>query len=123
MEDDVVVVRPSADQAGPGKPYGGQSVFDVPGSHVGLSRLSPGAVTAWHHHAACNFYGYVIEGTVTLEFGPGGHRSEAVSAGHFLRIPPHLVHRDVNQTDRTVLVATVCVGEGPMSEIVDGPTP
>lgn len=123
MEDRVEIVQSAPHKAGPGKPYGGQPIFEVPGSHVGLTRLSPKAVTPWHHHGACNFYGYVIEGTVTLEFGAGGRNVEHVEPGQFLRIPPHLIHRDVNQTEETVLIATICVGEGPMSVVVDGPTP
>ncbi len=121
MSGRVEVVKADIAKTGPGKPFGGQPVFDTPGAHMGLSRLAPGAVTPWHHHGACNFFGYVVQGTVRLEFGPGGRESADISEGHFLRIPPHLVHRDVNNTDGTVLIATACVGEGPMSTTVDAP--
>ncbi len=121
MADRVEVVRGSGEKAGPGQPYGGLTVFDVPGAHVGLTRLGPGAATPWHHHGACNFFGFVIQGEVTLEFGPGGRETERVREGHFLRIPPHLVHRDVNETSSDALVATACVGEPPRSVVVDGP--
>lgn len=121
MSNRVEVVRGSPELAGPGKLFGGQRIFDAPGSQVGLTRLSPGAVTPWHHHGACEFYGYVVQGTVTLEFGPGGKNAEHVGAGHFLRIPPRLVHRDLNPTSEIVLVATVCVGENPTSVVVETP--
>jgi quercetin dioxygenase-like cupin family protein len=117
----IEVVRGSAEKASPGQPFGGQAIFDVPGIHVGLSRLAPGAVTAWHHHAACEFYAYVIEGTITLESGPGGRSVTTASAGEFVRIPPGLVHRDLNRTGATVLVAAFCVGPPPFSVPVDTP--
>lgn len=119
----VEVVEGSGEKAAPGQPFGGQPVFDIPGTHVGLTRLAPGAVTPWHHHCDCNFFGYVIRGAVTLQFGPGGLESEQVPAGRFLRIPPRLIHRDLNETHETTLIATWCVGQGPRSAAVDGPEP
>lgn len=121
MEDRVEVVEGSPDKAGPGKPFGGQPVFEVAGASVGFTRLAPGAVTPWHHHGDCNFFGFVVQGTVTLEFGHGGRQSEQISEGRFLRIPPRLVHRDANRTGETVLIATACVGEKPTSVLVDAP--
>ncbi len=121
MPDRVEVVRASEEETEPRSPVGGQPVFDVPGAHVGLTRLSPGAVTSWHHHGTCNFFGYMLKGTVKLESGPGGSQSERIPEGHFFRIPPHLVHRDVNDSGDMALIAIACVGEGPMSVNVDTP--
>ncbi len=123
MSSPIEVEKAAAEKAGPGQPFGGQPVFQVPGAHVGLSRLGPAAVTPWHHHGTCNFFGYVIAGTVKLEFGPGGKESQRIAAGHFFRIPPGLVHRDVNDTHETALIATACIGEGPLSTLVDSPDP
>lgn len=121
MTGQVKVVKADVEKTGLGKPFGGQPVFDTPGAYVGLSRLAPGAVTPWHHHGACDFFGYVVKGTVRFEFGPGGRESADASEGCFLRISPHAIHRDVNDTNETVLIATACVGEGPRSTTVDAP--
>ncbi len=121
MSDRVEIVRALGNEIAKGQPFGGQPVFEVPGAYVGVTRLGPGAVTPWHHHGACNFFGYVLEGTVTIQFGPRGELSEKVAAGHFLRIPPRLVHRDLNETEASARIATMCVGEGPMSTAVAGP--
>ncbi len=121
MGDRIEVVKADEARTEPGKPFAGQPIFDIPGVHVGLTRIAPGAATPWHHHAACNFFGYVLRGTVKLESGIGGRESERIREGHFFRIPPNLIHRDVNDTKETVLIAIVCVGEGPMSIAVDTP--
>jgi len=123
MVDRVEVVPGLPAEAGPGQPIGGQAVFDIPGAHIGLVRLAPGAVGKWHHHAACNFFGYVLSGTLTLEHGPGGRTVERIPAGRFVRIPPRVIHRDRNDSGVTVLVATACIGPEPMSQPADGPEP
>jgi uncharacterized RmlC-like cupin family protein len=123
MPVSIEIVRASPDLAGAGKPFGGQSVFDSAEAHVGLSRLSPGAVTHWHHHAARIFFGYLVEGSLSFEYGSRGATSARVAAGDFFRISPGLVHRDVNAGPERALVATVSVGGGPLSVPVDGPEP
>jgi len=117
----IEVVRGEPDRAGPGKPYGGQPVFDAPGIHVGLTRLGPGARTPWHHHGSREFVGYVISGSVTFEFDSDGVKREEASEGQFFRIPPMVVHRDVNESDGTTLIAVVSAGGGPLS--VEAPAP
>lgn len=121
MSGGIEIVQSSPEKAGPGKPFGGQSIFDLPGAHIGFSRLGPGATTPWHHHAACEFFAFVYRGTVTLEFGPGGRKSQRVTEGQFARIPPGQIHRDVNDTAETVLIVTACLGEGPTSALVETP--
>jgi len=121
MAERVEVVRGSAELAGPGKPFGGQSVFDRAEAHVGLSRLGPGTTTPWHHHGSRTFVGYVIEGSVVIEVG-GKDQACPAGPGDFFRIPAHLIHRDVNATEATVLLATVAIGTGPLSFPAAGPS-
>lgn len=112
MADFIDVVHLAPEQDGIGKPFGGAYAFSDPGAHVGLSRLGPGAVTPWHHHGERTFYGYLVAGELRLEYGPGGKEAVTLRAGDFLRIPPGVVHRDVNASASTAVVATVVVGAG-----------
>jgi quercetin dioxygenase-like cupin family protein len=121
MAEKIEVVRGSVELTTPDKPFGSQSVFDAPNAHVGLTRLGPGAVTGWHHHGERTFYGYYIEGSATLESGPGGSVKTHLATGDLFRIPPRLVHRDVANPKTTSLIVTISVGEGPLSVAVEGP--
>lgn len=79
------------------------------------------ANTGWHHHGDYATYGYITEGEMTVEFGPGGRESVVVSAGDSVYIPGNLVHRETvaPQGGAGFLVRTG--GEGPTVHNVDGP--
>jgi len=83
--------------------------------------VDPGAASPWHHHGRRTLYGFVVTGELVLEFGPGGTRRVRPVAGQFFRIPPGLVHRDVNPARGATLVVNVILGEGPATTDVDGP--
>ena len=121
MVERIEIAHRSEAPIDPKKGYGGQRIFESPLAHVGLTTLNPGAVTAWHHHAARTFYGYVVAGRLRLEYGRGGQDAATAVAGEFLRIPPGLIHRDVNATQEPVVVATIAVGEGELAILTDGP--
>jgi quercetin dioxygenase-like cupin family protein len=120
MDDAIEVVRGSADLAGSGAAFGSQSVFETKVVDVGLTRLGPRVTAPWHHHYSRTFFGFVLAGTLKLEFEPTRPRAVRPSKGDFFRIPPELTHRDVNETDEEVIVATISVGDGPTWEVVEG---
>ena len=98
--------------------------FEGPGIIVSQSRIGRGVVSEWHHHGARMLYGHLVSGQLSFDFGPGGARTVELSAGDHFRIPPGLVHRDVNPsgTEEAVVVA-VFVGEGPTVVNTTGPDP
>jgi uncharacterized RmlC-like cupin family protein len=101
--------------------FGRWAVFETESVRVGETRISPGAHSAWHHHGQRTLYGFVVSGRLTLEFGSRGRESVRPSAGEFFRIPPGLVHRDVNPTGVEAVILNVTVGEGPATIDVPGP--
>lgn len=88
--------------------------FNEEDAVVSRSTVSPGVVSAWHHHGSRSLYGYVVVGRFRLEFGPNGSRSVDLNPGDFFRIPVGVVHRDVNP-DAVVdaVIVNVTIGEGP----------
>lgn len=101
--------------------FGRRKIFETENVRIGQTRVGPGAASAWHHHGKRTLYGYIVSGQLTVEFGPGGSESVRASAGEFLRIPPGLVHRDVNSTSVSAIVVNVTIGEGPATIDVSGP--
>ena len=121
MAERIEIVRRSDAPIDRKKGYGGQPIFESPLAHVGLTTLNPSAVTPWHHHGARTFYGYVLAGRLRLEYGSGGQDASTPVAGEFFRIPPGLIHRDVNATNEQIVVVTMVVGGGELSVRTDGP--
>lgn len=81
------------------------------------------AASGWHHHGDRHVYGYLMEGSAVMEYGPGGAEREELEAGDFMHIEPGMVHRDVNPTDERQVWIISFVGSGPLVENVDGPDP
>ncbi|MFC6798478.1 MULTISPECIES: cupin domain-containing protein [unclassified Haladaptatus] len=97
------------------------STFDAADTLMVQSRVAAGAATGWHHNGDRHVYAYVVSGTATLEYGPGGHESVEMAAGDFVYVPPQTIRRVVNGT-REDWVAVICfVGSGPPAINVDGP--
>jgi uncharacterized RmlC-like cupin family protein len=98
--------------------------FDQPGVLVSQSEIGPGVVSDWHHHAKRWLYGYLAQGELRFDFGSQGRKSVQFSAGDYFRIPPALIHRDVNPSATShALVIAVLVGEGPGTVNTAGPEP
>ena len=96
--------------------------FDLPGALVSESHIAPGVVSAWHHHAGRTLVGRIVAGRLNFDYGPDGARSVMLSAGDFFRIPPRLVHRDVNPSDEDeAVVVALLLGEGPSLVNTSGP--
>lgn len=95
--------------------------FEAPGLWAGLVHTEAGAASGWHHHGAHETSLYVVEGTMRLEFGPGGSRSLDAEAGSFLHVPAHTVHRESNPGEATSTAVIARAGAGVPTVNVDGP--
>jgi quercetin dioxygenase-like cupin family protein len=84
------------------------------------SHIAGGTTSGWHRHGSRHAYGYVVEGTGALEYGPDSDRREC-GVGECFHIPPGTVHRDVNPTDEEIVVLVCFVGSGPVVVNVSGP--
>jgi quercetin dioxygenase-like cupin family protein len=98
--------------------------FELPGVVFSESRIAPGVRSDWHHHARRTLCGYLVEGRLRFDFGPGGRRRVSVVAGDYFRIAPGVVHRDVNPDPRrTAFVVAALVGDGDVTVNTEGPDP
>ena len=122
--DDVSCVHPQdrrfADPT-PGKMR--EQAIDVHGLWSGLVRTDPGATSGWHHHGDHDTSVYVVDGTVRIEFGPGGAQAVDAGPGDFLHIPKHVVHREINSGSTPSPEVVTRSGTGPVTTNVDGPAP
>jgi uncharacterized RmlC-like cupin family protein len=120
-----VVVHPEEATAGPATP--GMELrhhFDRGGRWVGWSgwiRNDAGDVSGWHHHAANDTYVYVIRGSVTIEFGPGGTERLEARSGDFFLVPSQAIHRELTGPDADLDAFVLRVGGEPEHVDVDGP--
>lgn len=95
--------------------------FAHDGVWAGYSNFPGGATTGWHHHGDYATYGYITEGAMTVEFGPGGSETVQLEAGDFVHIPGQMIHRESVPPDGGAGVVVRVGGEGPTVINVDGP--
>ena len=108
-----------ADESTPGVVR--ERVFETANNVMVRSRVAPGTTTGWHHHGDRHVYGYVVEGSGTVEYGSSGKETAETSAREFFYISPGTVHRDINPTSEETVVLVNFVGAGPAVVNVDGP--
>ncbi len=98
--------------------------FDGGPVQVGRTRLLPGTVGDWHHHGRRTLYGVVMAGRLRFDYGPRGGSVVTVEVGDYFRIPPGVVHRDVNpDPSASAVLVSFSVGDGPTVVPVSGPDP
>ena len=97
------------------------TAFEGDGHWFGHVEADPETMSGWHHHGENVTMGYVIKGTVTLEFGPGGSDKVVVAEGEYFEVPKNTVHREGNASTQTGEVVIARVGEGQLVFPVDGP--
>ena len=97
--------------------------FDGDGHWFGHVEADPETMSGWHHHGDNVTIGYVLEGHLTLEFGPGGQERVSVGPGEYFEVPKNVVHREGNMSTQPGEVVLVRVGDGPVVFPVDGPDP
>lgn len=118
-----VVVRPEERMPEPPGTEGRQ-FHDADGRWVGWAswiQNEAGDVSGWHHHAANATYVYVIRGSVTVDFGPGGGERIVARAGEFFIVPPETIHRETTSQDADLEAFVIRVGGEPEHVNVDGP--
>ena len=99
------------------------TAFEGDGHWFGHVEADPETMSGWHHHGENVTMGYVVKGTITLEFGPGGGESVEVHEGEFFEVPKHTVHREGNASPEAGEVIIARVGEGQLVFPVEGPEP
>jgi uncharacterized RmlC-like cupin family protein len=112
--------NPSAEQTA-GMQRG--QAFAHDGVWAGFSAFPGGATTGWHHHGDYATYGYITDGSMTVEYGPNGAEVAHVSAGDFVYIPAHLIHRESVPDKGGSGVVMRVGGVGPTVFNVDSPDP
>jgi len=98
-----------------------RQLFERDGRWADWIRNDAGDVSGWHHHAANDTYVYVIRGSVTIEFGPGGAESVMASAGDFFIVPSRTIHRETTGQEADLDAFVIRVGGEPEHVNVDGP--
>jgi uncharacterized RmlC-like cupin family protein len=122
--EEVTCVSPTDRRVGdptPGKVR--EQAIAVDGLWSGLVSTEPGMMSGWHHHGEYDTSVYVLDGTVRIEFGPGGTHAVDAGPGDFLHIPKHVVHREGNTGSTTAQEVVTRSGVGPLTINVDGPAP
>jgi uncharacterized RmlC-like cupin family protein len=95
--------------------------FQAPGLWAGLVHTEPGATSGWHHHGEHESSLYVVEGTMRMEFGPGGATVVEAGPGDFIRVPAGAVHRESNPGGSRSTAVIARSGSGVPTVNVDGP--
>lgn len=119
-----IVVHP--DQAVPGPATPGMErrvLLEDRDRWAGWLRTDAGVAGGWHHHGGHDSYIYVVRGSLTIDYGPGGRESVIAEAGDFIFNPAHIVHRETTSPEGDVEAFVVRVGDGPQLVNVDGPEP
>jgi len=88
----------------------GQSYAYPEGKAVVTSAIivvPPGVETGWHTHAV-PLFGYILEGTLTVDYGPNGIRNYGPGTGFMEAF--ETPHNGMNNGDVTVRILTVYAG-------------
>jgi uncharacterized RmlC-like cupin family protein len=100
-----------------------RQLFERNGRWAGWIRTDAGVAGGWHHHGQHDSYIYILRGSLTIDYGPGGWESVLVTAGDFIFIPAGIVHRETTSPDGDVEAFLVRVGDGSQLVNLDGPEP
>lgn len=119
-----VVVRPDDARPGPGTSgMERRELIAHEGRWAGWIRTDAGVAGGWHHHGDHDSYIYILRGSLTIDYGPGGRQSVTAGAGDFLFNPARMVHRETTSADGDAEAFLVRVGTGPQLVNVDAPDP
>ncbi len=98
-----------------------RTAFEGDGHWFGHVEADPATMSGWHHHGDNVTMGYVLKGSITLEFGPGGSQKLEIGEGEYFEVPKNTVHREGNSSPEAGEVLVSRVGEGQLVFPVDGP--
>ena len=121
-----IVVRAVDAAVAPGPPTPGmerRQILDYADTWVGWVRTDAGLAGGWHHHGERETYVYVLRGTLSIDFGPGGREQVSAGAGDVIYNPARMVHREVTSPDGPAEAFVVRVGSGPQNVNDEGPDP
>ena len=82
---------------------------------------APETMSGWHHHGENTTVGYILRGSIRLEYGPGGSLSADVGEGEYFTVPAGVIHREGNAGSEEAEAVVVRFGEGPPVFPADGP--
>jgi quercetin dioxygenase-like cupin family protein len=99
-----------------------RQLLDTGDRWFGWVRTEPRLAGGWHTHGERDSYIYMLQGTIHVDYGPGGRERVTARAGDLVFNPAHMVHREVTDADAAELFV-VRVGPGPLTTNVDGPDP
>lgn len=97
--------------------------FEDEGHWFGHVEAEPETMSGWHHHGDNVTLGYVLKGTINLEFGPGGQEHVEVNEGEYFEVPKHIIHREGNRSAETAEIILARAGVGPVVFPASGPDP
>jgi quercetin dioxygenase-like cupin family protein len=78
-------------------------------------------MSRWHVHPGHDAYAYIEQGSVRIEYGPGGGEAVELGPGDFGHVPAGIVHREGNPGDSPNKGIVFRIGDGPVVLDVDGP--
>ncbi len=106
--EDISVIRPYELRSGTAQTPGSSrlealsSKTDSPsGMWGGLFFVEPNAATGIHHHGPQETVVYVLEGKSLICWGKRGEHQAIVEQGDFVRVPPFVPHREINESGAT----------------------
>ena len=100
-----------------------RTLLERPGAWAGWVRTDPDVAGGWHHHGDHDSYIFVIQGTLHIDYGPGGGERISASAGDFVFNPAGMVHREVTPAGEPVEAFVMRMGSGPTIVNLEGPDP
>ena len=122
MTEPLKVINAKDLEAGPPTPGMTRKQVEITDDAVMMEvRTEGGVISGWHHHGEHTTYGFVISGSVKVEFGAGGRESLEGGAGDVFMVPAHTVHREGNPGEEEHLLLAIRIGNGPTVINVDGP--
>ena len=121
MAEPITVVR--AAELEPADPTPGMSrkrAFERPNLWAGWVETAPGSVSGWHHHDVNETSIYIVSGLMRLEFEGRDGYVEA-TAGDFVNVPAHTVHRESNPGTEPCIAVLARAGGGVPTVNVEAP--
>lgn len=99
------------------------TAFEGDGHWFGHVVAAAETMSGWHHHGENTTVGYILKGSVRLEYGPEGSLSTDVGAGEYFIVPAGAVHREGNDSSEDAEAIIVRFGNGPPVFPAEGPEP
>ena len=96
-----------------------RAAIDEPTLWAGLSTVSAGASTGWHHHGSNTTVFYMLSGSLTVEHGDEPPEIAVAEAGDFVVVPAGVVHREIVSDDGDVEAVVMRFGDGLGPLVVD----